>query len=89
MWAIVADNCSRAVPVATIDDVQRPSRQVIEEVAQAAGATILDPRGYFCVSGECSTQHDGENVYRDATHITVGASWSLGPYFVEALRKAF
>lgn len=88
MTVIVAGNCAKSSTLTTLNEIQGPSRSVIEEVAEITGSTALDPRPFFCTSDECSTERGGKSIYRDATHITVDASWQLGREFVKVLQRA-
>lgn len=81
---LMAQRCKREVPLRTIDEIQRPSRQAIVDVGKSTGAEILDFRDYFCTAEACSTEHGGLPQYLDATHLNVKASRALAPFFETA-----
>ncbi len=67
------------------DENQKAARAGIAEAASATGATILDPRAYFCPNDECTTQFGELYLYRDDGHISIGASAQLAPLIGAAL----
>ncbi|MDO9485692.1 MAG: acyltransferase family protein [Actinomycetota bacterium] len=74
-----------AMPRSVADQNQQASRTGIEAVARATGARIFDPRVYFCPQDQCATQIGDLYLYRDAGHISIGASKNLAPLLVSVL----
>ena len=85
---IIAGDCIATASIADMDDLQGPTRDIIDAVALDTGAAILDFRDYFCPAGTCSTQHGDITLYLDDIHISVTASANLAPQFEVALESA-
>jgi peptidoglycan/LPS O-acetylase OafA/YrhL len=45
-------------------------RQAVASMAQAAGATVIDPSPWFCVDGKCPVIVGNILVYKDNSHVT-------------------
>lgn len=56
-----------------------------EAVAQAAGATVIDPTQWVCPSDPCPSIIGSTLIYRDGSHFTATFAWSLAPYLGAAL----
>ena len=85
---IIAGDCIATASIADMDDLQGPTRDIIDAVALDTGAAILDFRDYFCPAGTCSTQQGDITLYLDDIHISVTASADLAPQFELALESA-
>ncbi len=62
------------MPRPVADDVQSVERAAVARIARATGASVWDPRDFFCDAEVCTTERDGVSLYRDAFHISVQAS---------------
>ena len=71
-----------------IDPVWYDVYEAEERVAEAAGATHIDTRGWFCHQGFCPAFVGNTAVYADGAHLTVEYAEQLGPVLREALRQS-
>lgn len=78
-------NLKSVMPRALADENQQTARAGIAAAARATGASVLDPRSYFCPQDECTTQFGDLYLYRDEGHISIGASAKLAPLISSAL----
>lgn len=68
----------RPKPLKTIDALERmePVKSRIINIAQLAGAKVIDPVNYLCKQGLCVTYtKDGEFMYQDYDHLSQYASY--------------
>jgi hypothetical protein len=82
---LYANNCTGKMSRPDADSFQQPQRASLEKIATKTGATLWDPREFFCDTKECSTQRDGINLYRDEFHISADASLMLSRSLANAL----
>lgn len=87
-YSLLRGACAREVSRSFVEQLQRPSRNAIVGVATTTGATVLDLRDLLCDARDCSTTKGGKWMYRDATHLSVSASYNFAPQFVEAIDVA-
>jgi peptidoglycan/LPS O-acetylase OafA/YrhL len=81
--------CSRSMPLQEAMERQGPAADVVERVARATNAAVLDVSSALCPDGICtSVAGDGLVQYRDGTHITVDQSRALASIFERAIQSA-
>jgi peptidoglycan/LPS O-acetylase OafA/YrhL len=82
-----AGSCNMTIPRQLADSVQAMERSSVRTIAAQTGSEIWDPRSFFCTDDECSTYRYGTNLYRDAFHISAGASRMLAPSLADVLSR--
>jgi peptidoglycan/LPS O-acetylase OafA/YrhL len=80
-----ANNCIAEMSRSDADTFQQPQRSSLQKIGRQTGAALWDPREFFCDTGECSTQRNGINLYRDTFHISPSASRMLSSSLADAL----
>lgn len=78
-------SCERRMPVVRAQARQGAARVVLEEVATATGAGLVDPWARLCLEGWCSTHRRGIPNYRDSNHITVSQASEFADDFRHAI----
>lgn len=72
----------------TTDLAEVEARQASSDGAVlSSGASILDPRPYFCTD-DCSVMQDGQSLYFDNNHLTNAGAYHLAPIFLPVLEGA-
>jgi hypothetical protein len=77
--------CVQRMPVSFDRERPKAAHHMVDAVAKATGAQVLDVTPQVCPQGECVTETASMPIYRDSTHITVAMSHALAPQFVTAL----
>ena len=85
VFDLAAKDCHASMPLVDADEIQQVERRSLEQIAEATGVALWDPRDFFCADGTCVTEKDGASVYRDEFHISVQASVMLGPDLAQAV----
>lgn len=82
---IVAGACVGSVSQSALEPAQRETWGIVREVADAAGARVLDLTPILCPS-ECTTvSEEGVVMYRDPDHISVPGAIALSGTFRDAV----
>lgn len=79
-------SCGEMLDLSTVEQGQRLSRDAEISAASDAGAQVWDLRPELCPGRICRTNSAANWVYKDGTHLTVGASKGLAPLFAKYLR---
>lgn len=80
-WATLRGQCSAEMPLADALVGQGPVRGVVDSVAAATGAGVVDLWETLCSADRCRTSDGDTFRYRDAGHLTVSQSELLAPVF--------
>ena len=85
--SILDNGCKSVAPLSVVDAYQTSYLKNMKNVAAKTNAQIIDVSRFFCTSDSCSTQLNGLQIYRDGSHITVGADLKLVPIFVREIKR--
>ena len=88
VWSRSPDSC--APPPLDWDDItvsDQRSVGVEAEVRSIAGLEFVDLSAHLCPGDECGARIDGQWLFRDTSHITVGTSERLAPLLSEILAE--
>jgi hypothetical protein len=61
------------------------SRELLQELAAAHGATVFDPHAQLCAPATCLVEAGGRQLYRDSDHLSADGSAFLGAALPERL----
>lgn len=87
LQSIFNNSCKSTMPIALVDSYQSNYLKSMRSVANETHANLIDVSRFFCNEKSCSTQRNGLQIYRDGSHITVGADLELVPKFVKEIRR--
>ena len=62
-----------------------PTLRTVRSIADAVGATVLDPTPIYCPDESCTYALNGVSVYRDTTHLTAAGARMMLPLLRQVL----
>ncbi len=85
MWEVWTGDCATSSPIPV---EAKGVRDIVDSVAKATNAGVIDLQAYLCPDGTCRTEADGVVRYRDGGHLSVPASQALGDIFEGAIARS-
>ena len=79
--AIADGMCIGKLKLQEVELLQKSSREALARVSEALDVKVLDLRSRYCNQEYCSTSVEGQNAYRDSSHISVSESSELKTFF--------
>lgn len=65
----------------------KPIIEMLTQVANEQGATVIDPAPYFCQQGKCMAEYNNRPIYYDDDHLSEYGNKFLLPMFQKALNR--
>lgn len=81
---IEVESCAASTDRAAAESARQRAIDAETSAVEATAATALDVADILCPGGSCAAHRDGQWIWRDSRHITVGTAELLTPQF-EAL----
>ncbi|MET0312972.1 MAG: acyltransferase family protein [Hansschlegelia sp.] len=75
-----------STPRPVVDGRQERAKEIVLAAAAKYGATVIDPKPYFCDAERCRSQDGDRPLFRDQDHITATVARALSSLFEPTLR---
>jgi len=86
VFDIIGGHCADSTDLTATLEQRAGARRALDEAAAESGAQLVDLRDVLCPEGRCGTERNGVVLYRDNSHLSVGASTGTSPVFAVLLR---